>query len=351
MHGGAGDIPDSRDDGKLIGCKLAVRRGYAKLQATGSVLDAVEEAVRSMELDEYFNAGAPISSGSIEIPISSNQFLGYGSVLTIPLNQFLGYGSVLNLDGNVEMEASIMEGKTLKAGCCTLVEDIYHPISLARVVMDKTIHRFLGGKGVMKLAREQNMEILSPPGQLVTEYAKEALEEFKKHLEEGRDGTNALTEIGRRNEGGVGTVGAIAIDSQGNVAAATSTGGITGKLPGRIGDTPILGAGNYADNVRILCFSKSYPLPLTATYLPLPVERRCVSDWLRRSNHAIQCGPAYSPADWIAQRGRPNGNPARIRWNDASPDIHSGRRNDRHIRQHGHLLELRENGMGVPKGR
>lgn len=160
-----------------------------------------------------------------------------------------GYGSVLTLDGNVEMEATIMEGKTLRAGCCTLVEDISHPISLARLVMDKTVHRFLGGKGVMRFAREQKVDILSPPGQLVTDYARQALEEFKKHLLEGHDGTNALTEIGKRDEGGVGTVGAIAIDSQGNVAAATSTGGITGKLPGRIGDTPILGAGNYADNV------------------------------------------------------------------------------------------------------
>lgn len=147
-----------------------------------------------------------------------------------------------------------MEGKTLKAGVCTLVEDIYHPISLARLVMEKTIHRFLGGKGVMKFAREQNVEILSPPGQLVTDYAREALEKFKRQLAHGQDVTNAPTEIGRRDEGGVGTVGAIAIDSLGNVAAATSTGGITGKLPGRIGDTPILGAGTYADNVRILAF-------------------------------------------------------------------------------------------------
>lgn len=165
-----------------------------------------------------------------------------------------GYGSVLNLDGNVEMDASIMEGKTLKAGCCTLVEDIHHPISLARLVMEKTIHRFLGGKGVMKFAREQNVEILSPPGQLVTDYAREALDKFKQRMESGHDVTNAPTEIGKRDEGGVGTVGAIAIDRLGNVAAATSTGGITGKLPGRIGGTPMLGAGTYADNVRISLF-------------------------------------------------------------------------------------------------
>lgn len=159
---------------------------------------------------------------------------------------------MLTLDGNVEMEASIMDGKTLKAGCCTLVQDIYHPITLAKLVMQKTVHTFLGDKGAMQLAREQNIEIL-PPGHLITDYAKEALEEFKKEMVEGKDMTNAKTEIGQRDIGEVGTVGAVAIDSEGNVAAATSTGGITGKISGRIGDTPILGAGTYADNVNTQC--------------------------------------------------------------------------------------------------
>lgn len=160
-----------------------------------------------------------------------------------------GYGSVLTLDGTVEMEASIMEGRTLKAGCCTLVKDIRHPISLAKLVMERTHHTFLGGESVMKFAADHGIEILSPPGQLVTEYAQEALRKFKEEMALGKDVTNAPTEIGKRDQGGVGTVGAIAIDVHGNVSAATSTGGITGKLAGRIGDTPILGAGTYADNV------------------------------------------------------------------------------------------------------
>lgn len=161
-----------------------------------------------------------------------------------------GYGSVLTLDGTIEMEASIMEGRTLKAGCCTLVKDIRHPISLAKLVMQRTNHTFLGGESVMKFAADHNVEILSPPGQLVTEYAREALQHFKEEMLLGRDVSNAPTEIGKRDQGGVGTIGAVVIDAQGNVAAATSTGGITGKLSGRIGDTPILGAGTYADNVR-----------------------------------------------------------------------------------------------------
>lgn len=103
-----------------------------------------------------------------------------------------------------------MDGRDLKAGCCTLVQDIYHPISLAKDVMLKTNHTFLGGKSVMKFARENGYEIL-PPGTLVTKYAVEALEEYKKQHGLGMDMTNAPTEIGNRNDE-VGTVGAIAID-------------------------------------------------------------------------------------------------------------------------------------------
>lgn len=140
-----------------------------------------------------------------------------------------------------------MNGKTLAAGCCTLVTDINHPITLARLVMEKTLHTFLGADNAMRFAREQNIEIL-PPGQLVTESAKQALADFKERRNRGQSVVNARTEIGDVNREG-GTVGAVAIDADGNVAAATSTGGITGKVAGRIGDTPIIGAGTYADNV------------------------------------------------------------------------------------------------------
>lgn len=102
VHGGAGDIPKSRVPGKLRGCRLAAQLGYQKLMESISVLDAVEVAVNSMEMDEYFNAG---------------------------------YGSVLTSEGCVEMEASIMDGKSLKAGCVSGIVDIMHPISLARYVV------------------------------------------------------------------------------------------------------------------------------------------------------------------------------------------------------------------------
>ncbi|XP_055844763.1 probable isoaspartyl peptidase/L-asparaginase GA20639 [Episyrphus balteatus] len=217
VQGGAGDITDSRVPGKLTGIKESLRVGIKILENGGSSLDAVEEAVRSMELDENFNTG---------------------------------YGACLNTDGVVEVEASIMDGKSLKSGCVTLLQDIMHPISVARKVMEKTNHTFIGGESAMNFARTQKFEVL-PQGSLVTENAKIALEEFKERQRKGLDTFFSRTELDKKQEsvGELGeTVGAVAIDANGNIAVATSTGGMTGKIPGRIGDTPILGCGTYADN-------------------------------------------------------------------------------------------------------
>ncbi|XP_018566156.1 isoaspartyl peptidase/L-asparaginase [Anoplophora glabripennis] len=208
VHGGAGDVPDERVPAKISGVKESARIGYSILQKGGSALDAVEAAVRYMEDGEAFNAG---------------------------------YGSVLNLDGEVEMDASIMVGSNLTAGAVTVVKDIAHPISLARLVMEKTPHLLLAGAGANRFAKEQGVPSV-PPGSLVTKYAQKALEEFK------RKGGDDRTEIGHNNPGDVGTVGAVAIDSKGNLAAATSTGGINGKMVGRSSDTCMIGSGTYADD-------------------------------------------------------------------------------------------------------
>lgn len=150
------------------------------------------------------------------------------------------------------MDASIMSGDNLKAGCVTLVEDILHPITLARRVMERTNHTFLGGDGVMKFAKAQGIPILHPKGELATQAAKEALAAFKRDQEMGLSTINAKTETGHATTdklyGEPGTVGAVAIDQYGNIAAATSTGGMTGKMVGRIGDSPVIGSGTYADN-------------------------------------------------------------------------------------------------------
>lgn len=147
------------------------------------MVDAVEAAVRSMELDQYFNAG---------------------------------YGAVLTSEGTVEMDACVMNGKTMEVGSVTKVTDILHPISLARNVMEKIPYNFLGGEGAMKFAKEQGFQIL-PPGSLVSSYAIESLLEWKRA--QGYIINNTL-----RTFGEVGTVGAVAIDKDGNIAAATSTG-------------------------------------------------------------------------------------------------------------------------------
>ncbi|XP_068631872.1 probable isoaspartyl peptidase/L-asparaginase GA20639 isoform X2 [Battus philenor] len=208
VHGGAGNIPQSRVQGKLDGVRLAVREGYKLLLQNGSALDAVEAAVKSMEEDENFNAG---------------------------------YGSVLNLDEEVEMEASIMCGKNLDVGAVTLIKDFLHPISIARKVLTDSPHSFLGGAGAREFALEKGFPTV-PPQSLISDNAIAAL---KKFLEQG--GEFGETETGLA-EGGVGTVGAVAIDANGHVAVATSTGGMTGKAVGRIGDTPQIGSGTYADD-------------------------------------------------------------------------------------------------------
>ncbi|KAL7028146.1 hypothetical protein ACKWTF_005737 [Chironomus riparius] len=213
VHGGAGDIPKSRVQGKLRGVRQAAQIGHYVLNQTLSVLDAVEAAVKHMELDADFNAG---------------------------------YGSVLTTEKTVEMEASVMDGKTLKAGCITGVIDIMHPITAARRVMEKTPHNFLGFHGANNFVRQQGFEILKPNA-LVTDQAMDALENWKEEQKSGNL-KFAKTEIGHKKDERGDTVGAVAIDQYGNIAVATSTGGITGKLPGRIGDTPVLGGGTYCDN-------------------------------------------------------------------------------------------------------
>lgn len=203
VHGGAGDIPDSRVQGKIDGVLEAARRGRSILEKGGTAMDACEAAIKYMELDENFNAGL---------------------------------GSVLTTAGKVEMEASVMDGSNLNCGCITLLNDIKHPISAAKIVMEKTFHNFLGAEGANDFLKKNGNETIErcKPEDLVTEWAKKALKD-----------TNIVkterTEIGD-------TVGAVALDNKGNLAAATSTGGMSGKLPGRIGDTPIIGGGTYADN-------------------------------------------------------------------------------------------------------
>ncbi|EDW75180.1 uncharacterized protein Dwil_GK20035 [Drosophila willistoni] len=215
IHGGAGDISDGRVAGKFAGIKQALRAAWKHLAEgeENAALNAVEAAVRSMELDEAFNAG---------------------------------YGACLNTKGEVEVEASLMEGKHLGAGCVTLLRDIMHPISVARRLMEKKRHTFLGATAAQELAIATGSEQLAA-GSLWTASAQQALDEFLEMERQGKDTIFARTELAGIEPSGE-TVGAVALDATGQIVAGTSTGGITGKWPGRIGDTPLLGGGTYADN-------------------------------------------------------------------------------------------------------
>jgi beta-aspartyl-peptidase (threonine type) len=208
IHGGAGVIAREQlgpDDGASYraGLAEALDAGYAVLEQGGSSLDAVTTAVRILEDNPLFNAGR---------------------------------GAVLTHEGHAELDASIMTGHDLKAGAVAGVKRIRHPINLARKVMEDSPHVMLYGAGAEEFASSRGFELV-PNEFFITPQRKQQLE----RVLQGR--TQPRNELS-----GLGTVGAVAIDSSGNLAAATSTGGMTNKRWGRIGDAPIIGAGTYANN-------------------------------------------------------------------------------------------------------
>ena len=212
VHGGAGFWPEDRLEKGLKGVKRAAEEGFSALLKGKSALDAVELAVMCMEDDPVFNAGV---------------------------------GSALTLSGEVEAEASVMDGSTLSAGAVALVKSVKNPVRLARLIMERTDHVFLLGRLAEELAREWGLE----EADLKT---PERIEMWEKGLEKLRaEQITYLKKLPRLLEEHpwlMGeTVGAIALDREGRLAAATSTGGLMLKLPGRIGDTPQIGAGTYAD--------------------------------------------------------------------------------------------------------
>jgi len=201
IHGGAWEIPDDQIEENIAGVGEAVRLGWRALEKGGSALDAVVAAVNSMEDNPIFDAGI---------------------------------GSVLTEDGTVEMDALIMDGETLEAGAVAGLRDVRYPIRLARLVMEETPHVLMIGEGASRMADRFKVERITQE-ELVTEFARKDLKDWmKEHNVKGNSGHD--------------TVGAVALDANGNLAAATSTGGVTGKLVGRVGDVPIIGSGGYADN-------------------------------------------------------------------------------------------------------
>ncbi len=208
IHGGAGALPRSemtpeREAEYRGALEAALDAGYAVLERGGSSVDAVSVAVRSLEDNPLFNAGR---------------------------------GAVLTNDGSAELDASIMDGKELRAGAVSGVRHVRNPIDLARRVMEASPHVMLTGAGAEEFALEQGFTLV-PNSYFVTPTRKQQLDRIL------RGSTSPRAELSA-----FGTVGAVAIDARGDLAAATSTGGMTNKRFGRVGDSPIIGAGTYANN-------------------------------------------------------------------------------------------------------
>jgi L-asparaginase / beta-aspartyl-peptidase len=214
IHGGAGTLSRTETSAEqeqlyLQGLSDAIDAGYQLLERGAPALDAVAAAVVSLEDNPLFNAGR---------------------------------GAVLTRDGMAELDASIMDGATLAAGAICGVKHIRNPILLARRVMEHSPHVMLVGEGAEDFARTQGVEWVS------NEYFRTPIRQKQLHrlLQGAAEKENDL--LAHRTADSTGTVGAVALDTRGNVAAATSTGGMTGKRWGRVGDSPIIGAGTYANN-------------------------------------------------------------------------------------------------------
>ena len=198
VHGGAGNDFDDRVSEFRTGVEQATRAGWKILQSGGTALDAVEAAVRQLEDDPNFDAG---------------------------------HGSFLNANNQVEMDAMVMEGAKLGYGAVAGIQQVSNPVSVARLVLEKTQHSIFVGAGAELFARSMGVP-LCPMEELVagssTNLLRPEYRVFRPHAGD--------------------TVGAIAMDANGILAVAVSTGGTAGKMPGRVGDSPIIGCGGYADN-------------------------------------------------------------------------------------------------------
>jgi len=212
IHGGAGTLlkgqmTSEKEMAYKEALNEALEKGYAIIETGGNATDAVEASVKVLEDSPLFNAGK---------------------------------GAVFTAEGTHEMDAAIMNGENRKAGAVSLITGIKNPVSLARDVMEKSEHVFLAGAGAMKFAKENEHTIMKP------EYFYDKLRYEQWQEIKGSDSFQLDHSV--KKDSKFGTVGAVACDQNGNLAAATSTGGMTNKKWGRVGDSPMIGAGNYANN-------------------------------------------------------------------------------------------------------
>jgi len=203
VHGGAWDIPNEAVDACKAGCRRALEAGWAVLRGGGAALDAVEAAIMVLEDDPVFDAG---------------------------------FGSHLNFDGRVECDAIVMNGASLRAGAVAALQRVRNPIRAARAVLEHSSHMMLVAEGAERFARDHGVP-LCDPAELICDAERVAWQLCREdsHAAEHHRGHEQ------------GTVGAVAIDARGQLYAGTSTGGTCCKLPGRVGDSPLIGCGCYAD--------------------------------------------------------------------------------------------------------
>ncbi|OWM65202.1 isoaspartyl peptidase/L-asparaginase [Punica granatum] len=226
LHGGAGDIPLSLPPERRLPREACLRHclqvGVHALKSKKSPLDVVELVVQELENNPNFNAGR---------------------------------GSVLTTNGTVEMEACIVDGKTMRCGAVSGLKTVVNPIYLARLVMEKTPHIYLGFEGAEAFAREQGVETVDASHFITPENVerlKQAREANRVQIDYNAQPVQKdmkREELIPDGDSQIGTVGCVAVDNEGNLAAATSTGGLVNKMVGRIGDTPIIGAGTYANSL------------------------------------------------------------------------------------------------------
>jgi beta-aspartyl-peptidase (threonine type) len=224
VHGGAGarsERDSARADQYRDGLAAALRAGQRLLETGGSALDAVEAAVAALEDDPLFNAGR---------------------------------GAVLTVDGTAELDAAIMDGTSLRAGAVGQIRRVKHPVRLARCVLEKLPHVFLVGDAADAYATECGLALV-PNEYFITDERREQLAALARSRAQGAElqaSADQHRQPGRAQhahaQAPLGTVGAVARDESGRLAAATSTGGIAGQRSGRIGDSPVIGAGTYADD-------------------------------------------------------------------------------------------------------
>lgn len=257
VHGGAWDIPDEAIDACNAGCLRALRAGWGVLSNGGHSLDAIEAAVMVLEDDPVFDAG---------------------------------YGSHLNLDGEVECDAIVMDAATLRAGSAAGLRHVRNPVRVARAILEHSPHMMLISEGAERFAREHDITLCDSEA-LVSPAEREAWERCREdsHAAEHHRGHEQ------------GTVGAVALDEQGRLFAATSTGGTCCKLPGRVGDSPLIGCGCYADRETGAVSSTGYGEAIMKV-----VMAKTACDFLRPAN-STPARAAQAAVQLLANRGKGTG--------------------------------------------